>query len=103
MKKNISLSKTAFRLQLPCVCNCACATRVVCVCVCVCVRARACVHYVRTCVRAVVLYFVLNMHLLEQLMQESQILSRTFLMSQTANPKVHERVCARTHTPAWHA
>ncbi len=50
------------RLQVAaaCVCNCARTTRVVCMCVCVCVRAcvRACVRDIRTCVLAVVLYFL---------------------------------------------
>jgi hypothetical protein len=50
----------------------------------------------RACVQCI---FVLNMHLHEQLMQQRQSVSRTFLMSQTAKPKVHERVCARAPTP----
>jgi hypothetical protein len=57
---------------------------------------------VRACVQLFV-FFVLNMHLHEQLMQQRQLLSRNYLMSQTAKPKVHERVCARAPTPAWHA
>ena len=50
-----------------------------------------------------VVFFVVNMHLRGQLMQQRRLLSRTFLMSQTAKPKVHERVRARAPTPAWHA
>ena len=110
-EKNLSLQD---RLQVAaaCVYNCARDTRIVCVCVVSCggVCARACVCTLRTCVRACVracvqlcCIFVLNMHLREQLMQQRRLLSRTFLMSQTAKPKVHERVRARAPTPAWHA